>query len=505
MKNILKKYVKIIVLVPVLWSCNEGFGDFNQNPVAVSNVDPALLFSGSVVNTANYNPEQLTSYYHAFMQYGWSDSWVGIRYQLSDNASNRVWGRYYGTVLKNLEVALSELRTSSESANTYHAARVWRVFVYQKLTDMYGDIPYTNAAKAFETREFTPAYDTQQSIYADLIKELREAINGFDVTAKGVQGDQFYGGDVEKWKKLANSMLLRIGMRLSKVDPTRADALVKEAVAGGVMTSNEDEPIVKYDDFTPNGFFENLGDQHFQMQKTLVRYMVDNDDPRLRIYSAYYKKRQSNDTIKSTKADLLAHAWDINSTIGSSGADSITRVRYDLFRVQGLPFYHFPYSQVEFLLAEAILRGYTTGSASAHYEAAITAHMRTMSSLAPRNQINNAQITRYLTDNPLSGTTEEQIEQVSNEFWVSGFVFQADEVWSHWRRTGYPALTPVPANYVPPGGVGGSDSPGVIPRKMPYPQSEFIYNLNNVTNALRVYGSANDFNPEARVWWDKAE
>jgi len=503
MKNIFRKYFKIIILVPLLWACDNGFGDFNQNPVTVSNIDPALLFSGSVVNAANYDPEQLTSYYHGFMQYGWSDFWFGIAYQLYDGTSSRVWGRYYGTVLKNLEYAVNELKTSPDAANTYQASRVWRVFIYQKLTDMYGDIPYSQAAKAFETGVFTPEYDKQQAIYTDLIKELREARDGFDVTAKGVQGDQFYGGDVTKWKKLANSMLLRIGMRLSKVDPTQASALVKEAIAGGVMTSSADEPVVKYDATTPNGFYENLGDQHFHLQKTLVSYMINSNDPRLRIYGAYYKKQQSNDTIPASKADLLAHAWDVNSKVSATNADSVTRVRYDLFHVQNLPYYHFPYSQVEFLLAEAVLRGYTTGSASDHYNAAITSHMQIMSDLAPGNPISSAEISAYLADNALTGTDEQQIEQVSNEFWVSGFLFQAEEVWSHWRRTGYPALTPVPASYVPVTGVGGSNSPGVIPRKMAYPQSEFTYNLANVNSALAAYGGANDFNPKARVWWDK--
>jgi hypothetical protein len=131
--------------------------------------------------------------------------------------------------------------------------------------------------------------------------------------------------------------------------------------------------------------------------------------------------------------------------------------------------------------------------------------MQIMSSLAPSNPISSAEISEYLANNPLSGTTEQQIEQVSNEFWVSGFLFQAEEVWAHWRRTGYPALTPVPASYVPVTGVSGSNSPGVIPRKMAYPQSEFTYNPTNVTAALAAYGGANDFNPKARVWWDKED
>jgi hypothetical protein len=91
----------------------------------------------------------------------------------------------------------------------------------------------------------------------------------------------------------------------------------------------------------------------------------------------------------------------------------------------------------------------------------------------------------------LPATAEAQIAKINTEFWVAGFVFDADEVWANWRRSGYPILTPNPG------------TSGVIPRKIPYPQSEFNLNNANVTAALANYGGTNDFNPKARVWWDK--
>jgi len=509
MKNILKRYSGIAALVILLVACDKDFGEYNQSPVTVSTIDPSLLFSTSQVYAASWDPEQMTSYCHAFMQYGWSDFWFGIDYQLYDGTSSRPWNNYYtgdgGSnpgVLKNLEYALYLMKDESAMVNTYAAARAWRVFIYQKLTDLYGDIPYTQAAKAFEGGTLTPAYDTQESIYADFISELRAARDAFDATAKSVQGDQFYGGDITKWKKFTNSLLLRIGMRLIKVDPTRAKALVQEALDsshGGVMTSNADQPVLQYNSAVPNGFYENLGDQHFLMHNTLVDHMINSHDPRLRIYTAVYANQKTNgDTLNVATADISDYSWDFSSSITANSVSNVARARYDVFHQQTLPFYHFPYAQVEFLIAEAILRGYTTGDASVYFNNGVRAHMETITSLTSTNTITSGDIDAYLTNNPLTGTDEEKIEQINTEFWVSGFIFQADEVWANWRRTGYPALTPNPKSITS----GTSNSPGVIPRKMAYPQAEFTYNATSLNDALAAYGGANDFNPKARVWWD---
>jgi len=483
-----------IILTQLLTSCKKDFAAYNQNPDGVSSVKPGLLFSNALVTSSTQDMEPRTNYCHAFMQYGYSQFWSGTTYLLSDNISSRYWNNWYNPIVRNLEFIIPELKNDPSSASTYAAVRIWRVFVFQKLTDFYGDIPYSQAGQA-GSLVYTPVYDTQQSIYADMINELRQSIVILNNNSNQlVQGDQFYNGSASGWKKLAASLLLRIGMRLIKVDPTQAAALVQEGVNDGVMSSNADMPVLMHNVNAPNDFNYSLADQHFFLHKTLISHMRATGDPRLNIYGAVYDKGANEGGVVLSTDTTKYVGYSFNA------ADSLpnTRVTYSVYQPAATPFFEFPYAEVAFLQAEAVLRGFITGDANAFYQAGITANMQSLALLSGNPSIGDAQIAAYLAKNPLSGNTDQQIALINTEFWVSGFMFDADEVWANWRRTGYPALIPNPNTLT-----GPSNSPGAIPRKMPYPQSEFTYNSVNVNNAIKAYGGLNDFNPAARVWWDK--
>lgn len=495
MKHILRKYFILSVLLSVAVACDDDFGSFNLDPDAVTDVDPGMLFSQTQVEYSAMDMEPRTNYCHAFMQYGYSDFWSGTEYSLSDGISSRYWNSFYSRVVKNLEYVINyQLEGDDEMINTLAAAKVWRVFIYQKLTDFYGSIPYSEAGKAF-VGEYTPKYDAQDEIYNSFIAELREAISMFDASAGAVRGDQFFANSdatvqISRWKKFANSLLLRIGMRLVKVDATRAGALVAEAVNGGVMESLDDMPVLVHSGVS-NGYNFALEDQHFFLHSTLVEHMKRTGDPRLDIYGAIHSDENGN----ITSTDTTQYEGYV---FGVAPTNSYARISYPIFQPGSTPFFVFHYAQVEFLLAEAVLRNFISGNASEHYQAGIRAHMKSLSRLPTSPEVTDGEITAYLVDNTLTGTTDEQIELINTEFWVSGFVFDADEVWANWRRTGYPALTPNPETLT--GSV--TDSPGRIPRKMPYPQSEFNLNSVELTKALSTYGNANDFNVASRVWWD---
>jgi hypothetical protein len=495
MKNVSYKILSIFFITAVITGCTKNFAKYNLNPDGITTVDPGALLSDALVKTSDQDMQPRANYCHSFMQYGYSSFWSGTNYIESDGIGSRYWNNFYRPVLNNLEYVIPVLKTRNDLASTYAAARIWRVYVYQKLTDFYGDIPYSQAGKALTQNIITPVYDHQQQIYADFVTELRASVALLSSnSSQTVQGDQFYNGNASQWKKLGASLLLRVGMRLIKVDPTQAAALVKEAVADGLMQSNADMPVLNHSVILPNGynFLLNDGDNHFFLHKTLVTEMKGAGDPRLQVYGAVYDKSiTDHGTIQST---------DTTQYIGYSfnGADpaSNTRVNYDVFGTEVTPFFEFPYAEVEFLQAEAILRGYISGDASIHYQAGVTASMQSLSKLPTAPTITNAQIAAYLLKNPMlnpaNPTPEGSIEKINTEFWVSGFVFDGDEVWANWRRTGYPKLVPNP----------GSISQ-TIPRKIPYPQSEFSLNGTNVNAALAQYGGINTFNPKARVWWDK--
>ena len=448
--------------------------------------------------------EPRTNYFHGFMQYGFNGFWSGTNYNLSDGISSRYFNSMYTQPIKNITYLINEFEDVPQAANTVAAARIWKVFLFQKLTDVFGDIPYFESGNLLETRNFTPAYDSQQSIYTDLIKELREAKAAFnpDDMENPVRGDQFYQGDIPRWLKLANSLLLRIGMRLLKVDPGLAQNLINEAVdadGGGVMVNRGDMPVMEHTENEPNPFEFNLNDQHFFLHKTLVDHMKIKGDPRLNIYAAVHQEARG--AISSTDTtEYEGWSFDVDDP------EETARITFSIYRNEETPFFHFNYAQVEFLLAEAALRGLIAGDPAAHYEAGIRAHMESLSRLPTGPSVTEQEIVNYIQANPLDDpgdpaddSDEAKINKIATEFWVSAFLFDADEAWNNWKRTGYPDLTPNPTTLDP---TVGSDSPGRIPRKLPYPQEEFVTNGANVRAVLPNYGNANDFNPASRVWWD---
>lgn len=239
MKHTRHKFFLLLLMAFAPLACTKDFAEYNTNPDGVKEPNLGYMLSDALVKTSQLDMEPRTNYCAAFMQYGYSDFWSGTDYTLSDDIGRRYWNNFYIPVLQNLEYIVPLLKAKTDMATTYAAARIWRVFIYQKLTDYYGDIPYSRAGKALANGIFNPAYDKQQIIYVDLINELRASITLLNDNApENVQGDQFYGGNTMGWKKLAASLLLRIGMRLIKVDPVQAASLVKEAATYGVMASN---------------------------------------------------------------------------------------------------------------------------------------------------------------------------------------------------------------------------------------------------------------------------
>ena len=290
-----KLFLSALLAMVIVSSCDNDFAELNLDPDGATSTTPGQLFSKALISSSRVDMEPRTNYFHGFMQYGFNGFWSGTNYNLSDGISSRYFNSMYTQPIKNITYLINEFEDVPQAANTVAAARIWKVFLFQKLTDVFGDIPYFESGNLLETRNFTPAYDSQQSIYTDLIKELREAKAAFnpDDMENPVRGDQFYQGDIPRWLKLANSLLLRIGMRLLKVDPGLAQNLINEAVdadGGGVMVDRRDMPVMEHTENEPNPFEFNLNDQHFFLHKTLVDHMKIKGDPRLNIYAAVHQE-----------------------------------------------------------------------------------------------------------------------------------------------------------------------------------------------------------------------
>ena len=159
------------------------------------------------------------------------------------NGGNNFTSAYSGPV-NNVETLIRGL-SNPEDVNKLSIARIWRVWIYHRITDMFGDAPYSEATQGSTNQLYTPKYDTQQSIYMDMLKELEEAAKMLDPTKPTFDNcDLIYSGNTGKWKKFAYSMMLRLGMRLTKVDIETAEIWVKKAIAGGVILNQEDIAFV---------------------------------------------------------------------------------------------------------------------------------------------------------------------------------------------------------------------------------------------------------------------
>ena len=152
----------------------------------------------------------------------------------------RLWVAYYPDIIKNAVALVSQTTDNPEEVNLNAIGRILKVEAFLKLTDYYGDIPYFEAGKIYNENIVKPRYDKQEDIYMDFLSELRAASAQLDASAMAPQNDLYFNGDIEKWRRFANSLWLRISMRLLKVNPTLAQQEAKAAYEAGVMTSNSD-------------------------------------------------------------------------------------------------------------------------------------------------------------------------------------------------------------------------------------------------------------------------
>ena len=402
------------------------------------------------------------------------------------------------------------------SVNARSAARIIRVMTFHRLTDFYGSVPYSEANRGLEG-VFQPKYDKQKDIYTDLLKELDEACAAFNASDADYNGfkkaDFYYHGDITKWKKWGYSLMLRLAMRVSNVDPAMAATYVTKAVAGGTMVDNSDNLFAEMS-ITPSewtnqngisrGFYPGDGGQWESsfLSKTLVDMLMGpdkastaDDDPRLMIFTGGIITWTANDVIYD-ETDPLKQVGLPNGLDGAMlntlyGRTVIPRLTFSAVNPKMMqddePYQIMNAAESEFLKAEAVHRGIGTvpGTVQSHYEAGVKLALQLYDKYDESFEVTDAQVASYLATYPFNAGTA--LEQIGTQMWLSKWMNWWD-AWCDWRRTGYPVL--VPTNYP------GNATSGTIPRKLLLPAYEATGNPNYATGATL---------PDAlttRVWWD---
>lgn len=510
----MKQLIRIFAIAPALLfagACDNGFEEMNVNPNASVDVVPEYMFTNAQLSTVNVNfvggayltIGQSMQHFATYKEVpAAGDKYFNFGYSTSN------WNAYSGAVIQLAQV-LEKVSDDPSAVNKLSAARIWRAYLFHRLTDLYGDIPYTEAAKALTVKNYTPVYDSQEFVYTDMLNELESAIASFDASmATFGNSDLMYGGDIAKWKKFGYSLMLRLGMRLTEVNPTMAETWVTKAIAGGVITTDADRAVIGYVDGTTTtsrnfiaagllstDYIAPGGDnvEGGKLAKTLVDHLKDTKDPRLNVISIVWVQNGGTyvaDTATALQQGMPNAAY--NSLPGNfnsySEPNPATLLRYSAPLIVMGP------AEMHLLLAEAALRGwYNDATPAASYQTAVESAMRQWSLFGAGGVISESRIASYLANNPyLGGSFDEQMEQIQTQKWVSLFLEDEYEIFSNWRRTGYPVL--VPTNY--PGNLTG----GKIPTRFVVPDSELIYNGQNFDAAVARQGGTN--NLSSVVWWD---
>ncbi|GAB3994463.1 SusD/RagB family nutrient-binding outer membrane lipoprotein [Spirosoma daeguense] len=504
-------YIPLVALLVSLSGCEKGFDQLNTNPTAATALNPIFTFNNAIINTTPPSASVLI-FEEPIVQQMFSPN-SGIISGGNFNIDNRgaaganaaLWQRYYRDNVRYLVDALAKTKTDASRQNLYNMMRIWKAYVFMVLTDTYGDVPYTEAGSGYLAANITPKYDTQESIYTDILKELSEAPAALDATKTIEAGDLVYGGDIAKWKKLANSLLLRAGMRLSKVNPTLAQSTVQKAVAAGLMQSNADNCVVRNNANyqNPTGTTLNSTEAaNYYLTKTFVDYLKSTSDPRLASIAVRYVGAKSGPEQTAARASRdpavqigMPLGFD-NGTIGAQATKDGLATFYDYsqldrLRMGGLnaPSFLITYAQTQLLLAEAAQRGWTTGSPADFYNAGVTAHMKQLGDYDATSLVSDANITAYLQKNPY--VAAQGLQLINTQYWVASFL-NGPEVFANFRRSGFPALTPNP--------YPGKEIKGNFINRLSYPDSELSVNGAKVNEAISRQGPDN---LDTRVWWDK--
>lgn len=362
---------------------------------------------------------------------------------------------------------------NGSNANQIAVARILKAYFFWVLTDQYGDIPYSEALKNKSSTKF----DTQQSIYMDLFKELKEAAGQFD-GGRAMQGDILYNGDIAKWKKFANSMRLLMALRLSKVDGTTGAAQANDAIASGVFTSNADNAVIKYPGGTYNSPWWLLydGRKDFAMSSTIDNFLTATGDPRLSVFG-------SSD-IGFPYGLPRAQAEAFNTSSGGNWAKIMSDDRRDQ---AGDEVRIMSYAQVQLARAEARQRGWvTTGPTVAElYKSGIEASWNEWGLSFTQTQLDN-----YLLNANVALTAGTELQKIATQRWLATYP-DGLQAWFEWRRTGYPVLTPTPH---------ATNTGGQIPRRYVFGTRTYALNKANTDEAVARMGGDNQ---DVRVWWDK--
>lgn len=456
--------------------CDNGITDLNRNPNSPDAATPEYLFANATeaavsrVFGAGLHMDIAGLWVQHFAEHRYpQEDW----YVISDGSVSGHWSGFYAGPLQDFQEAIA-LSVDAGRPNAAAEGRIMQSWTFSVMTDLWGDIGYSEALQGRTPGSGnTPTLDPQAAVYDGLLTTLAAAQSSFTGDGRGLlsTADLIYAGDTAAWRKFANSLRLRLAMRLSAADPAKGSAEFADALADGVFTSNADNAKLEYIEGSSNVHpifsYERDRDDH-SVSATIIDTLQSLAylDPRL----PYYAKTTAAGTyVGMPNAGTDEPALDEVSHIGAYFSDA------------GASAHLMTYAEVLFLQAEAVERTWIAGDAAALYAAGIRAAMEQLG-------IASGDIDAYLARAAVQyAGGAAGLQQIALQKWIALFG-NSVEAWSEWRRTGMPELQPGPE------ALNG----GLIPVRLPYPQRELSLNGANVQEAIDRQGGASLNDP---LWW----
>ena len=525
MKNILIKCSLVIASLFVVQACNKDkLVDLNKDPNSVTDIDMTYLLSLATLRIGGeYENTRANMLYSATMtQHTASIAgyFSGDKYAYNAQYSGAYMERHFTDVIRLYSEVITKTAKDPNLVNVNAIATILRAFDMHRMTDLYGDIPYTQAGYGLYGEDnWFPKYENQKDVYTAIVRDVKASRDKLSTSAKnlGVQ-DVIYGGDIAKWKKFANAFLMRIGMRMQKKDEATGKAIFTEAYTSGAFASNADNGTIKYLS-GPNGVNRNgLNDGYWntykysndcKISKTFIEWMKANKDPRLMIVSGgtgdptkapttwnidpAAQKGMPNGFTSTTILEGTTLTTDEKTTFNTAG---VGRTMFSMLNLKYCdwedPYYLISYAETELMSAEASVRGWITTPAADRFTNGVTAAINAWTAFDASFARPAADVTAYITGRGFAAADNAgKLKLIGEEYWAATWLNDI-ESYSNWRRTGFPVLTPTKD----PNRYKGINE---IPRRLIYWESEISSNPANYKAAVDRMGG-DEFT--TKVWWD---
>ena len=488
----------------IINSCTKDFEDINTDPnnAGLDKASPSMLLTSAIESMTDRVQEIFLG---EEMGNCWAQHEAKVQYTDEDRyiprvtVINNTWASFYAASGMDIKV-LYDVAVSRQNENYRGVAIVLRSYISSVLTDLHGPVPYTEAWQG--TLNTLPKYDSQEFIYRDIIAQLDTANAILTVDGDAIEGDILYNNDILKWKKFANSLRMRLLLRMSARDEafvtTELTKMVSDPDTYPIFVDNTDNAALAYLGSAPNNHPINENrktrDDH-RISKTLIDQMWA-ESPYVDWRVALYAELDGNNTYEGLPNGLTSAKA---AAYNGNGLKYTSKLGV-YFTEATAPGMLMSYAELQFILAEAAFKNYISGDAEAFYYAGIYGSYAQFGDALVEAADHNIGIpdpswtsdslaADFIANDVFGWDETKGMELIATQRWTATFD-QGLQSWFEWRRTGFPILVPAE---------DGMNN-GKIPVRVSYPTDEAARNPSKLAEAVTLLGGPDDLN--TRVWWD---